>query len=315
MAPFKSAAGLLLRRTIYLTPVRYLCCIATHPTRVVFRHAEVVAALRDPGLTLGPGDGSLRDEARVLFSPGNLAAWELDWKRLWAGRFAALENPCDVIVDLATPVCTEIAAQVCGTTLAEAHRLIPAARKLFEAEAEPAGAQTAALALMSHFQNALKVQAFAALCHTLPAFLGNSWLALLHHPGEMAHLAARPEILPEAIEELLRFAGPSTAVFRNGADGERVTLRLADANRDPEVFADPDRVRFDRRPAGHVAFGTGPHACAGAALIRLAAQSPILEFATRFTLRTISFHPEVDEGATVRSLRSLSLELLTPMLP
>jgi cytochrome P450 len=288
--------------------MRYLGCFAMDPKSVLSSHADVVGALRDAGSEPGAADRALREEAQALFSPENLAAWEPGWKRLWAGRFVALVSPCDIIADLAAPVCLEIAAQVCGAAVADARQLAPVARRLFDAEADVGAAQSAALELMSRFKSGLKVQAFAALCHTLPAFLGNSWLALLNHPMEMAALEANPEILPEAIEELLRFAGPSTAVFRNYGDGVRVTLRLADANRDPEVFAGPNQLKFDRRrAAGHVAFGAGPHACAGAALIRLAAQPPILEFARRFTQRTVEFHAEVDEGLTLRSLSRLSM--------
>jgi cytochrome P450 len=53
------------------------------------------------------------------------------------------------------------------------------------------------------------------------------------------------------------------------AQGDRVILRVASANRDPQQFPDPDRIDFSRRGPAHLALGFGPHSCAGAALIRM----------------------------------------------
>ena len=245
----------------------------------------------------------LREEARALVLPE-------DWDGRWVAALPG--DACDLIVDVAAPMCLALAAEVTGLPLAEAAPLAAVARGLFHAEADLQAAALAALELMSRFQNALHVQAFAALCHTLPAFLGNAWLALLEHPSEMSRLATNPDLLPGAIEELLRFAGPSFAVYRPTSDGGRAMIRLADANRDPDVFPDPHRLRLDRRPTGHVAFGAGPHACAGAALIRAAARPAIAHFAERFSGRRVTFHAVPDKGVTLRSLRSLRI---APMLP
>jgi cytochrome P450 len=83
---------------------------------------------------------------------------------------------------------------------------------------------------------------------------------------------------------------------------------LADANRDPESFPDPHTLRLERRPAGHLAFGAGPHACPGSALIRQAAQPAVARFATHFAGREIRFEAVPEPGVTVRSLRSLLIQ-------
>ena len=96
--------------------------------------------------------------------------------------------------------------------------------------------------------------AFVALSQTLPRLLANAWLALVRHPTEFARLRAHPDLLPGAIDELLRYAGIVRRVYRRAtanvdlggvtiADGELVVLMLASANRDPEQFPDPDRLR------------------------------------------------------------------------
>ena len=121
-----------------------------------------------------------------------------------------------------------------------------------------------------------------ALSQTLPCFLANAWLALLRHPAEMRALRGEPGLMPNAIEELLRYAGPSRAQFRRATAGfelggatlaadDRAILMLASANRDPEQFAEPDRLDLRRPAPRHLAFGSGAHACIGAPLIRRAA--------------------------------------------
>ncbi|MCA3246856.1 MAG: cytochrome P450 [Azospirillum sp.] len=121
---------------------------------------------------------------------------------------------------------------------------------------------------------------------TTTHLLGNGLYALMRHPAEMARLRARkdePAFVATAVEEMLRWDGPSLAQVRiaaedvdwNGAriaKGERVFLMLAAAGRDPAVFADPDRFDPGRDPNPHLAFGYGLHFCVGAPLARLEAR-------------------------------------------
>lgn len=108
----------------------------------------------------------------------------------------------------------------------------------------------------------------------------NGVLALLRHPDQLALLREDPELLGQAVEELLRYDGPIKVLQRHCisdhersgkriAAGDRVFIALAGANRDPSRFEDPDRLDITRYPNRHVAFGRGIHACLGAQLARL----------------------------------------------
>ncbi|MFE0188454.1 cytochrome P450 [Streptomyces sp. NPDC058989] len=106
-------------------------------------------------------------------------------------------------------------------------------------------------------------------------------VALLRHPEHLAELAGRPELLPRAVEELLRYDSAfeltTWRFFAEDADlhgtripaGDSVIVSLCAANRDPDRFADADTLDFDRSPNPHLAFGHGIHFCPGAALARL----------------------------------------------
>jgi cytochrome P450 len=104
-------------------------------------------------------------------------------------------------------------------------------------------------------------------------------LAFLEHPAEWLAVAADPTLLPTAAEEVLRWTSTATHVMRTatrpvvlgGQDiepGSRVTLWNPSANRDEQVFADPDRFDVRRRPNRHLALGEGEHFCLGGALAR-----------------------------------------------
>jgi len=105
-------------------------------------------------------------------------------------------------------------------------------------------------------------------------------LAFSEHPAEWEKLRARPELLPDAVEEILRWVSPISHFTRTAtadADvrgvtiraGDEVALYFASANRDEEVFDEPFAFRVDRRPNPHLAFGSGEHFCMGAHLARV----------------------------------------------
>ena len=123
----------------------------------------------------------------------------------------------------------------------------------------------------------------------LIAGIDTTWSAisssLLHfatHPADRARLRAEPELLPTAVEELLRFYAPVTMgrivtepVEIDGAEmqeGDRVLLNFPGANRDPEAFERADEVVLDRERNRHMAFGLGIHRCAGSNLARMEMQ-------------------------------------------
>ncbi|GAA0479793.1 cytochrome P450 [Streptomyces stramineus] len=105
-------------------------------------------------------------------------------------------------------------------------------------------------------------------------------LTLLDHPGQCALLREKPELMPSAVEEILRY-WPPVMNFRRTATrdttlggvrvrrGEKVVVFHASANRDERVFPDPDRFDITRTPNDHLSFGFGPHVCLGARLARV----------------------------------------------
>jgi cytochrome P450 len=121
---------------------------------------------------------------------------------------------------------------------------------------------------------------------TTTNLIGNGLLALLRHPGE-------PADAPGTVEEALRYDGPAKTIARiMAADvelggrvlrrGDRVFLCPSAANRDPEVFADPDRFDVTRRPGRQLGFGIGLHYCLGAPLARLEASVAVPAVLRRF---------------------------------
>lgn len=121
---------------------------------------------------------------------------------------------------------------------------------------------------------------------TTTNLIGNGMLALLQHPKELEDLREHPELLPTAVEELLRYDGPAGAVVRIAreeihlhdqtiASGERVFAMLHAANRDPRQFDDPENLNLQRAENRHLAFGHGIHFCIGAPLARLEARLAI----------------------------------------
>ncbi len=105
-------------------------------------------------------------------------------------------------------------------------------------------------------------------------------LAFCEHRGEWEKLRGRPELLSDAVEEILRWVTPISHFTRTATEdcevrgekiraGEQLALYFASANRDEEVFEDPFAFRVDRRPNPHLAFGFGEHFCMGAHLARV----------------------------------------------
>lgn len=108
-------------------------------------------------------------------------------------------------------------------------------------------------------------------------------LALIEHPEELAKLKADPTLLRSGVEEILRWTSPIIHFGRTATKdtavggkairaGEVVGLFYPSANRDEEVWTDPDRFRVDRKRNPHIAFGVGEHYCVGAHVARLELQ-------------------------------------------
>lgn len=122
--------------------------------------------------------------------------------------------------------------------------------------------------------------------------VANGTAALLDHPDQWRAVVADPDLVVPAVEEMVRFDTPLQLFERTAvrdvvvagtpvAAGERVAALLGAANRDPAVFADPDRFDVTRRPGAHLGFGAGIHFCLGAPLARLEVQAVLGELRSR----------------------------------
>jgi cytochrome P450 len=109
---------------------------------------------------------------------------------------------------------------------------------------------------------------------------GNGWWALFRNPSSLAALRAEPDLLPTAVEELMRYDTPLQMFERwvledisvRGVDvprGSEVALLFGSANRDPAVFASPNDLDVARKDNPHISFGAGIHYCLGAPLARI----------------------------------------------
>ena len=105
-------------------------------------------------------------------------------------------------------------------------------------------------------------------------------LAFCEHPDEWDRLRAQPELVPDAVDEILRWVSPITHFARVASqdavvhgqqihEGDQLALYFASANRDEDVFDDPFTFDVGRRPNPHLAFGVGEHFCVGAHLARV----------------------------------------------
>jgi cytochrome P450 len=128
---------------------------------------------------------------------------------------------------------------------------------------------------------------------TTTNLIGNGTLALGRHLDQMAVLRQRPDLMPRAIDEMLRYDGPEQSTFRTaicdtnvgGTDikaGTGVFVMVAAANRDPAHFPDPDKFDITRDPNDHLAFGEGIHFCLGSGLARAEGSIAIATMLERF---------------------------------
>ncbi|MGO8966323.1 cytochrome P450 [Mycobacterium sp.] len=134
----------------------------------------------------------------------------------------------------------------------------------------------------------------AAGFETTVNLLGNGIRMLLDHPEQLRTLSQRPQLWPNAVEEILRLESPVQLTARIAlkdteiagmpvGQGELVVVYVAAANRDPAVFTDPNTFDIERENAGrHLAFSGGRHFCLGAALARAEGEVGLRSFFERF---------------------------------
>ncbi len=133
----------------------------------------------------------------------------------------------------------------------------------------------------------------AAGNETVTKLLANACVLFARHPDEYAKVRANPAVIPDAVEEVLRYTSPSQYqgrvttrdvewYGRTVPKGARILLLTGAANRDEREFPDPDRFDVGRRPESHLGLGYGVHFCLGASVARLESRVAVEEFSKRF---------------------------------
>ena len=156
---------------------------------------------------------------------------------------------------------------------------------------------------------------------TTTHLLSNSANALLDHPDQLQRLRDNPALINPAVEEFLRYDGPSNAITRVvSADheiggkllrsGDRVFAMVNAANRDPRRFDDPQGLDIARQPNRHLTFGFGLHFCLGAPLARLEAQLCVAGLIRRFgKIERAAGETEWIDSLAMRGLSRLPVQL------
>jgi cytochrome P450 len=150
----------------------------------------------------------------------------------------------------------------------------------------------------------------------------NGMIALARNPEQRQRLLADDSLVPSAVEELIRYDSPlqlfeRTAISDTEIDGvtvkagQKIAALLGAANRDPEVFSDPDRLDVGRERNPHLGFGGGIHFCVGAPLARLELQSSLITLLHRFPGLRLAGEVAPPANFVIRGVRSLPVEVGT----
>ena len=158
---------------------------------------------------------------------------------------------------------------------------------------------------------------FAAGHDTTVNLIGNGIWSLLGNPSQWEAIRDNPALIPNAIEEILRYECPVQAVARTVAEpiefggiefakGDLIVALIGAANRDPEIFPDPDRMDVTRERLRPLSFGGGIHFCIGAQLARMEAEVVFSTLLQRMPdLRLVDSAPQWRESFTLRGLTTL----------
>lgn len=274
---------------------------------------------------------------------------------------AADPSSPDVVVDFAEPLPVEVISEIIGipveartripavtldqreffgspalvteharrfaSTLAEWHELL--AIWMDERRADPRDDVLTRAAAMVDEGKVSHGEAVTTLLHlviagngTTTALIGNAAYLVAHHRDQARLLTEHPDLIPNAVEEALRFEAPlptdrriATRTRTLGdetiAEGDLVMSVLSAANRDPDHFVDPDVFDVTRsfRPSHHVSFGRGIHLCLGAPVARLEAAVALRALVDRFGVLRLPdrFEPDWHAITTHRGLKTLPL--------
>ena len=151
-----------------------------------------------------------------------------------------------------------------------------------------------------------------AISHGLRAFVD--------HPEQWEEMAAKPELINSAVEEVLRWVTPLNNFFRMAltddvvggqpiAAGDRIIMLYPSANRDEAVFENPFEFDIHRNPNPHLSFGFGTHLCIGANLARLVLTTVFRELSGRATGLSVVSEPEVEANIFARAVKSFQVRV------
>jgi cytochrome P450 len=154
--------------------------------------------------------------------------------------------------------------------------------------------------------------------------IGNGSVALIGDSDSWDRLRQDPALVPTAIEEMLRFDSPVQMTSRIATEevelgdsaipaGRAVLVAIGGANRDPEVFEQPDEFRIDRPdPGRHLSFSLGLHHCLGAALARLEGRIAIEELTRRYPALELADRPTRRSQLVLRGFESIPVRASLP---
>jgi cytochrome P450 len=288
------------------------------------RHRAPFVAPFRPGPVRDQFGASVADEARRLIDvlqPGGGA----ELRRSFAGPLAAaiiteaLGLERGDVIDVLGWYDSIVAAV---TAITAGQELPPAGREAFaalRARLVAAGAtETCAELTQEQYVSNAAVLLFGGI-ETTEGMIANAILHLLEHADQLALVRSDPELIGAAVDESLRFEPAAAVVDRYAtrdielagssiAHGDLVRVSIAAANRDPAVFAEPDRFDIRRtRSRGHLAFAHGPHLCLGIHLARLEARTGIASLLERLPdLRLDPDHPSPVRGIVFRKPPALN---------
>ena len=158
----------------------------------------------------------------------------------------------------------------------------------------------------------------AAGHETSSNLVASGMLSLLRSPDELQLVRDAPSLAPRAVDEMLRTESPIQMFMRWATDdcevgervvraGDQVAVHIGAANRDPAAFQDPESFRVERPENRHLAFGSGIHACVGAALARSEAEVAVRVLLKEFSHIELVEEPAWKETVTVRGPKALMI--------
>lgn len=280
--------------------------------------ADCLPYLRTMQETDGPEHARLRRLVAPAFSARRAGEFRPRIEPIVTGLLDAMpaDGPVDLVAHFARPLPMEVICELVGIPEADRPRwreygaaiaaghgkafadaipnIVAGARAVVtEHRAEPADDLVTDLMHTEDTELVTLVWHLVLAGQTPTALIGNAVHALLTHPDQLAALRADPG--PRAVDELIRWCGPQLLTIPRYATedveidgvliskGEPVTVAIAAANRDPRVFADPDRLDVGRTAGpSHLGFAHGPHFCLGAPLAKVQVEIALTALLSRF---------------------------------